>query len=403
MYIKNKNLVDSIAWQKLVRTVNNERLILFIWILLALIISIKQHFQTSPNNNYLIFKYTYLHAVEQLNLYNLYPTEYFDSNHYGPFFSLLIAPFALLPDYFGMLFYQLANICFLYFAVKQLPIQRNKIPIVYWIITHELLTAMFALQFNISIAAIIILAYVFIEKEKNFWAAFVIMLGTFVKLYGIVGLAFFFFVKQKPKFILYCIFWSVVLFVLPMLFFTPQYIIQSYYDWYNSLAEKQLLNASLSSMQDISVMGIVRRVTGNAQISNLPFLAVGLILFTIPYLRINQYKAPMFRLLFLASTLIFAVIFSNSSESPTYIIAFCGVAIWFVMQEQPKNFAVISLFVFALLLTSFSPSDLFPNFIREEYVKRYSLKALPCILIWGVIIYQLIFTKFHSKQNLINE
>jgi hypothetical protein len=403
VYIKNKNLVDSIAWQKLVRTVNNERFILFIWILLALIISIKQHFQTSPNNNYLIFKYTYLHAVEQLNLYNLYPTEYFDSNHYGPFFSLLIAPFALLPDYFGMLFYQLANICFLYFAVKQLPIQRNKIPIVYWIITHELLTAMFALQFNISIAAIIILAYVFIEKEKNFWAAFVIMLGTFVKLYGIVGLAFFFFVKQKPKFILYCIFWSVVLFVLPMLFFTPQYIIQSYYDWYNSLAEKQLLNASLSSMQDISVMGIVRRVTGNAQISNLPFLAVGLILFTIPYLRINQYQAPMFRLLFLASTLIFAVIFSNSSESPTYIIAFCGVAIWFVMQEQPKNFAVISLFVFALLLTSFSPSDLFPNFIREEYVKRYSLKALPCILIWGVIIYQLIFTKFHSKQNLINE
>lgn len=403
MYIKDKNLVDSTAWQKLVRLVNNERFIFLFWILLALIISIKQHFQTLPNNNYLIFKHTYLHAVEQLNLYSLYPNEYGDTNHYGPFYSLLIAPFALLPDYFGMLFYQLANISFLYFAVKQLPIQKYKIPIVYWIITHELLTAMFALQFNISIAAIIILAYVFIEKEKNFWAAFVIMLGTFVKLYGIVGLAFFFFVKQKSKFIIYCIFWGVVLFVLPMLFFTPQYIIQSYFDWYNSLAEKQLLNASLTSMQDISVMGMVRRVTGNTQISNLPFLAVGLILFSIPYLRIKQYEAPMFRLLFLASTLIFVVIFSNSSESPTYIIAFCGVAIWFVMQEKPKSFLVISLFIFALLLTSFSPSDLFPKFIREEYVKRYSLKALPCILIWVVITYQLIFTKFDLKQNLIHE
>lgn len=188
-----------------------------------------------------------------------------------------------------------------------------------------------------------------------------------------------------------------------MLFFTPQYIIQSYFDWYNSLAEKQLLNASLTSMQDISVMGMVRRVTGNTQISNLPFLAVGLILFSIPYLRIKQYEAPMFRLLFLASTLIFVVIFSNSSESPTYIIAFCGVAIWFVMQEKPKSFLVISLFIFAFLLTSFSPSDLFPKFIREEYVKRYSLKALPCILIWVVITYQLIFTKFDLKQNLIHE
>lgn len=403
MLIKTKNLVNSIAWHKLVRLVNNERFILLIWILLAFIISVKQHFQTLPNNNYLIFKHTYLHAVKQLNLYDFYPTEYFDSNHYGPFFSLLIAPFALLPDYFGMLFYQLANISFLYFAVKQLPIQKYKIPIVYWIITHELLTAMFALQFNISIAAIIILAYVFIEKEKNFWAAFVIMLGTFVKLYGIVGLAFFFFVKQKSKFILYCIFWVVILFVLPMLFFTNHYIVQSYYDWYNSLAEKQLLNASLTSMQDISVMGIVRRVTGNAQISNIPFLAVGLILFTIPYLRIKQYASPMFRLLFLASTLIFVVIFSNSSESPTYIIAFCGVAIWFVIQEKPKSFTVIALFLFALLLTSFSPSDLFPKFIREEYVKRYSLKALPCILIWAVIVYQLIFTKFHLKQNLTYE
>ena len=387
----------SIVWRKIIELINNKKFILLVWILMALVVSIKQHFQTLPNNNYLIFKYTFFHAKEHLNLYLLYPEAYFDSNHYGPFFSLLIAPFAILPDYFGMLFYQLANIGFLYFAIKQLPIKQFKIPVVYWIVTHELLTAMFSLQFNISIAAIIILAYVFIEKEKNFWAAFVIILGTFVKLYGIVGLAFFFFVKQKPKFILYCVFWSIVLFVLPMVFFTPQYIIQSYQDWYQSLSEKQLLNASLTSMQDISVMGMVRRITGDASISNLPFLAVGLLLFAIPYLRIKQYAAPMFRLHLLASTLIFAVIFSNSSESPTYIIAFCGVAIWYVIQERPKNFGVIALFVFALLLTSFSPSDLFPKFVRETYVKPYSLKALPCILIWLVIVYQLTFKKFALK------
>jgi hypothetical protein len=389
---------------KIFKLINNEKTILWLWISLALFVSFKQYFQAVPNNNYLIFKYTYLHAVDHLNLYKLYSHQYFDSNHYGPFFSLLIAPFALLPDYFGMLFWQLANILFLYFAIKQLPLNKAKIPIVYWIITHELLTAMFALQFNISIAAIIIFAFVFIEREKNFWAAFVIVLGTFVKLYGIVGLAFFFFAKQKPKFILYCIFWSIVFFVAPMVLFTPQYILQCYADWYHSLAEKQLQNASLTSMQDISIMGMVRRITGNAQISNLPFLAIGIVLFSIPYLRIKQYAAPIFRLLFLASTLIFAVIFSNSSESPTYIIAFCGVAIWFVVQENPKNYWVIALFIFALLLTSFSPSDLFPKFVRENYIKPYSLKALPCILIWGVVIYQLIFTKFHLKQiKLSNE
>ncbi len=394
MVKKIYEIKESILWQKIIKLITQPNFILLFWILLILVISIKEYFQILPHNNYAIFKHVYYHAVEGLNLYSLYPHEYGDSNHYGPFYSILIAPFALLPDYFGMLLYQLVNVLFLYYAILQLPINQRKIPIVYWIVTHELLTAMFALQFNISIAAIIILAYVFIEKEKNFWAAFVIMLGTFVKLYGIVGLAFFFFVKGKAKFILYCMFWSILFFVLPMLFFNSQYIIQSYQDWYNSLAEKQLLNASLTSMQDISVMGMARRITGNTQLSNLPFLAVGLLLFSIPYLRIKQYASSNFRLLFLASTLIFAVIFSNSSESPTYIIAFCGVAIWFVIQEKPINYYMIALFIFALLLTSFSPSDLFPKFIREEYVKRYSLKALPCFLIWCVITYQLIFSNF---------
>lgn len=381
---------------------NNQKFILFVWILLALIVSIKQSFQ-STNNNYLIFKYSYLHAVEHLNLYSLYPEDHLDSNHYGPFFSLLIAPFALLPDYFGMLLWQLANILFLYFAIKQLPLQKTKVNAVYWIVTHELLTAMFSLQFNISIAAIIILAYVFIDQQKNFWAAFVIMLGTFVKLYGIVGLAFFFFAKEKPKFIGYCIFWGIVFLVVPMLFFSPGYILQCYKDWYVSLSEKQLLNASLTSMQDISVMGMVRRISQDVSIPNLPFILSGLLLFMIPYLRWKAYSNQIFRMLYLASTLIFVVIFSNSSESPTYIIAFLGVAIWFVLQEQPVKPWVIALLVFALLLTSLSPSDLFPKFVRENYIKPYSLKALPCILIWLSITYQLTFKKFNIPNNAANE
>lgn len=380
----------------------NQKFILLVWILLALIVSLKQSFQAT-NNNYLIFKHSYFHAVEHLNLYSLYPEDHQDSNHYGPLFSLLIAPFALLPDYFGMLLWQLANILFLYFAIKQLPLQKTKVNAVYWIVTHELLTAMFSLQFNISIAAIIILAFVFIEKQKNFWATCVILLGTFIKLYGIVGLAFFFFAKEKPKFILYCFFWGIVFLVLPMLFFSPGYILQSYKDWYVSLSEKQLLNASLTSMQDISVMGMVRRITRDVAIPNLPFIITGLALFAIPYLRLKQYSSHVFRLLYLASTLIFAVIFSNSSESPTYIIAFLGVAIWFVVQDKPVKPWAICLLVFALLLTSLSPSDLFPKFVRENYIKPYSLKALPCVLIWVVIIYQLTFKKFINSNLTTNE
>lgn len=385
------------TYSNALHALNNKNVVFGVWIVLALLVAIKQSFQPL-HNNYLIFKYTYYHALDHLHLYNLYPNEYGDSNHYGPFFSLVIAPFALLPDYIGMFCWQMANILFLYFAIKQLPIEKTKINVVYWLITHELLTAMFALQFNISIAAIIVFAYVLIEKEKNFWAVFVIALGTFVKLYGIVGLAFFLFAKKKLNFILYFVFWVLVFFIVPMIFFSPTYILQCYHDWYISLTEKQLLNASLTSRQDVSIMGMARRISGDVTIPNYPFLIVGVILFSIPYLRFKQYKEPVFRLLYLASTLLFTVIFSNSSESPTYIIAFVGVAIWFVMQNKPVKPLTIALLVFALVLTSFSPSDLFPKYLSETYVIPYALKALPCVLIWIVITYDLTFKDFSNRK-----
>lgn len=391
----------STSWNRAAHVLTNHKFILSVWILAALIISIKQ-FVLGSYNNYNIFTSTYFHAVKGLNLYDLYPKEHLDSNHYGPLFSLVIAPIALLPDLAGMILWQILNILFLFYAIKQLPIEFQKVNIVYWIILNELITAMLSFQFNISITAIIIITYSLIEKRKNFWAAFFILFGTFIKLYGIVGLAFFFFVHGKVRFVLYCIFWTCIFFTLPMLFFTPDFVIQSYSDWYSSLVQKQALNASLTSMQDVSLMGIVRRVSGNASIPNLPFLIVGLIVFALPYLRIKQYKSKIFRLYYLTSVLIFTVIFSNSSESPTYIIAFAGVAIWFVIQSEPVNPIFIFLFIFAMVVTSFSPTDIFPRFIRNEFIRPYSLKALPCVMIWLTICYQLFTTKFNVNK-LTNE
>ena len=155
------------------------------------------------------------------------------------------------------------------------------------------------------------------------------------------------------------------------------------------MSEKNVLNADFTSYQDICLMGMVRRITDNHTMANWPYLLAGVILFATTYLRRSLYKNTAFRLLILASTLIFTVIFSTSSESPTYIIAFVGVAIWFVIQPKPYHWFKIALLVFALLLTSFSPSDIFPKFIREEYIKPYSLKALPCVLIWITIVFEL--------------
>ena len=367
--------------------------IIGIYLILAIAASFKQYHNHSYNN-YLIFKYVYWHTVDLQNLFNNYP-EYGDSNHYGPAFSIFIAPFALLPDGLGMFLWNISNVSILLWGIYSLPIAKKKQTIVAWICAHETLTALFSFQFNIALTGLIILSFSYLIKRKEIQSAFFIAIGTLIKLYGIVGLAFFFFSKNKGKFIIAGLVAFSILFVLPMALSSPAFILQSYADWFNSLVRKNATNASLTSFQDISIMGMARRISGNVELSNTPFLLGGLVLFGLPYLRINQYKHLAFQLMLLASTLIFTVIFSSGSESPTYIIAFAGVAIWFIIQQKPKSKWIISLFVFAFILTSLSPTDIFPRSVKE-FIRLYSLKALPCVIIWLTIVYQMLKEDFES-------
>lgn len=360
-----------------------------LWLLLPVIATL---LKLSKHNNFLIFRYVYWHTIEQLPLYVAYD-EYWDTNHYGPFFSLVIAPFAMLPVRWGLFFWLIVLSLSLYYAIRKLPFPDRKRIFLYWFCAHELLTALFMSQFNIAIAAIIVATFYCIEKEKDIWAAFFIMLGTFVKLYGIVGLAFFFFSKHKVKFLLALLGWALVMFVAPMAISSPDYIISQYVGWWDSLSAKNAENI-FSGGQNISLLGMVRKISGCASYSDLWLILGGLIIFGLPYLRIAQYKYKAFRYALLASVLLFVVLFSTGSESSTYIIAFVGVGIWYWAVPWKRSKWDIALMVFAFILTSFSPSDLFPAYLRKEFVQPYALKALPCAIIWFKLSYEMCFRNY---------
>lgn len=360
-----------------------------LWLLLPVIATL---LKLSKHNNFLIFRYVYWHTIEQLPLYVAYD-EYWDTNHYGPFFSLVIAPFAMLPVRWGLFFWLIVLSLSLYYAIRKLPFPDRKRIFLYWFCAHELLTALFMSQFNIAIAAIIVATFYCIEKEKDIWAACFIMLGTFVKLYGIVGLAFFFFSKHKVKFLLALLGWALVMFVAPMAISSPDYIISQYVGWWDSLSAKNAENI-FSGGQNISLLGMVRKISGCASYSDLWLILGGLIIFGLPYLRIAQYKYKAFRYALLASVLLFVVLFSTGSESSTYIIAFVGVGIWYWSVPWKRSKWDIALMVFAFILTSFSLSDLFPAYLRKEFVQPYALKALPCAIIWFKLSYEMCFRNY---------
>lgn len=373
------------------------RTLLGLWLLIPVIAGLAK---LTKYNNFLIFKYVYWHTIDQTSLYTTY-NEYFDTNHYGPFFALVIAPFALVPEKLGLILWLVALSMVLFFAIRKLPLRKRQHIFIYWFCAHELLTALFMQQFNVAIAAIIVATFYCVEKEKDIWATFFIMLGAFVKLYGIVGLAFFFFSKHKPKFILSALGWAVVMFVAPMLFSSPGYIISQYWEWWESLSGKNVSNL-FSLAQNVSLLGIIRKMSQCVSYSDLWIILSGLVVFMLPYLRVRQYKNSAFRYSLLASVMMFVVLFSTGSESSSYIIALTGIAIWYVAAPWKRSKTDVALMVFAFILTSMSPSDLFPRFIRQELVQPYALKALPCALIWLKLSYEMCRRNYTVKKDAVN-
>ena len=348
-----------------------------LWLLLGVLAAVmKMH----SHNNFLVFRGSFWHAWQGLPLYAEYPQEYWDINHYGPLFSLVIAPFAVVPEWLGLLMWCIALSLGLYVAVRRSLLTSGQQLFVLWFCAHELLTALYMQQFNIAVAAIIVGAFFLMEKERDATAAFLIVIGTLVKIYGIVGLAFFFFSKHKVRFIGALALWGAVLFVAPMVLSSPDYVVGQYQAWFADLVSKNSENAE-SLMQNISLLGMTHRVTG-LQFSDLWLILPGLLMFAIPYLRISQYQYAAFRQTLLASVLMFTVLFSTGSESSGYIIALVGVVIWYTAAPWQRTRWDVALMVFVFVLTSLSPSDLFPAYLRKEWVQPYALKALPVTIVW---------------------
>jgi Glycosyltransferase family 87 len=373
---------------------DKRKLLPYLWFLLPAIISFNKWRLTSVNN-YDIYKGAFVHLLNQTNLYNLYPKEYFDSNHYGPLFGLIIMPFTFIPDAIGVPLWVSLQAFVLYKALCLLPLKAIYQWMLLAICIVDLMTSSSSVQVNPSVVALLIFSWYFVKKDQVIWAAFFVILGTFIKLYGIVGLAFWFFSESKLKYIGYSILWTIVLFALPMLISSPTFIIQSYFDWYESLVHKNIENQGVvngvgTSMQDVSLMGLVRRVGGFPNLSNLVFIIPGFVLQVLPLLRIKLFSNIYFQLRYLASLAIFVVIFSSSSESPTFIIAVTGVAIWFITQANPVQKWVWVLLIFVLAFTSLSATDLLPSWLRMKFIV-YSIKAFPCCLVWFACIYQLLF------------
>ena len=373
--------------KKLKEWLSDFRVIFAGWLIMALIPWLSRWLRDAFDLDYSIFYHSFWHAWQQMPLYIIYPE---DGNYflYGPLFTVLMAPLAVLPYQLGRLLWMLIITVVPFWSIRKTCFTRYQQVFILWFVAAEAYLCTLDSESNSLILAILIFSFYLIDKEEDRWAALLIALGTTTKLFGIVGLAFLPFSRHKLKLIGWTAAWTAILLVLPMLVFGVDYISQQYLAWYDVLVHKNELN-QFAAGQNVSLLGIVRKVSQCATYSDLWLMIPGMVLFALPYLRFRQYQHAAFRQTILASVLMFIILFATSSENYGYIIAMTGVAIWYTAAPWKRSKWDVALMVLAFILTSMSSSDLFYKPLWREVIKPYSLKALPVTIIWLKLTYEL--------------
>lgn len=333
---------------------------------------------TGHYNNYLIFKDSFLHFLERQNMYASYPP--IDLFKYSPSFAILMSPFSFLPVWLGLTLWNLLNAMLFFYAVKKLPMA-DKLKAFTLIFSFiEVLTSIQNAQSNALLAALMLLSFSYFEKQKTIQNSLTLSIAFFIKLFGAVtGLCFVFY-QKKFSFLIYAVLTASILFIIPFIIGGKEYVINQYTQWFALLSNDQSheLNFSFKTMLEALL---------NTTLNSTSFLIFGVLLLLLPLANTKQFNNPDYRLLYLCSVLLWSVIFNHKAESPTYVIAVAGMAVIFAHQYVGRNWLFI--IAIAFLLTSLSSTDLFPRFIRDEFLKPYRLKALASVCLWLYI--QLVF------------
>ncbi|MDP8989346.1 MAG: DUF2029 domain-containing protein [Acidobacteriota bacterium] len=325
------------------------------------------HYQ--PLQNFAIFRNSFFHLIHHQNLYARFDFEQWDFYRYSPAFALLFAPFALLPYALGAVLWNLLNAVSLFWAVRSIPLlnERQKM-LALWFMFLAMLNSVENAQSNALVAALMIFAWSAHERDKPDAPALLIVLATFIKLFGIFALLPCLLRRRRRNLLVFTAAWALMFTLAPLFVVTFNELDLLYRNWYATL---QAFN---QGRLGISVMGFLKAWVHLTPPSNYVVAAGIALLVATSFL--NRHS----RILVMASVLIFVTIFNYAAESPSYIIAVTGVALWYFSQPRtPLNLALLAA---TFLFTMLASTDLIPRTLRAEFLEPYVIKVLPCIAVW---------------------
>jgi hypothetical protein len=331
-------------------------------------------------NNFRIFKFSFYHLIRNRDIYQLFPDDHWDLYKYSPGFALCFGLLSWMPDIIGLLMWNLINSLCLFAGIRLLPaLDNSKKSLILLFCLLEMLLSIQNTQSNGLMAGLVVLSFALAERKNYMLSTLCVVFSFYIKIYGALAFVFFLFYPGRLRALAWTLFWMAFFAFIPLTVVSWHQLMFLYNSWFH------LLVGDRSASIGLSVMGLLETWCHLDISKNIVALA-GMIAFLLPLIHIRRYKDVCFRLLYLASVLIWMVIFNHKAESPTYIIAMSGIGIWYFSQ-RPGTLDKV-LLILSFLLVTMSVSDLVPAPLRNGFIRPYGIKAVMAIVIWLRIVYQ---------------
>ncbi len=346
-----------------------------LWAIAVIAATFQQAVQ-HQNNNFLIFRAASLHLLHGQDLYAGYPALHVDFYKYSPTFALLFLPFAVLPFAFSMLVWNALNAGVLWVAIGMVLPRRGAL-VARSIVFLDMLGSLQNVQSNALVAGLIVLTFAAYERRHTALGTFAAGVGASIKVFPLAGLSFAVFHPGKIRVAVATVVVTLALVLSPLLV-TPVHTLLAQYASWRAIESHDALDRGFTVMQMVHLLA-------RQDWPNWPQQLAGVAVLVAPVLvRRDQWSNWSFRRLYLCSVLLFCVIFNHQSESPTFVIAVAGAAIWFAALPRPTR-GEWGFFGFFVVCTILASSDAMPHAIQRAVFDRYHFKTVPCIVLWVVM------------------
>jgi hypothetical protein len=346
-----------------------------LWGIAVIAATVQQGIQ-HQNNNFLIFRAASVHLLHGQDMYAAYPALHLDKFKYSPTFALLFLPFAVPPFAIATLLWNALNAGALWVAIGMVLPRRGAV-VARAIVFLDMLGSLQNVQSNALVAGLIILTFAAYERRHTVLGTISAVVGASIKVFPLAALSFAIFHPRKVRVAVATLVATAGLLLLPLLVTPLQTLLAQYASW-RAVESHDALDRGFTVMQMVELLF-------HQGWPNWPQQLAGVLLLVAPVLvRHDRFTEWSFRRLYLCSVLLFCVIFNHQSESPTFVIAATGAAIWFAAIGRPTR-GEWALFVFFVVCTILASSDAMPRVIQRELFDRYHFKTVPCIVLWMVI------------------